>query len=883
MREAGGRLRLRCLGSLRLEDSAGKDITPRTRRARAVLAYLALSGRPASRERLADLLWSDRAGEQARASVRQALFELRHLGEGAGLIDSPGRDETAIDADRLTTDLSLIRIAAQAGDWDRLQELLSASDQGLLTDLDGLDPEYDAWLQVERADEPARTLSAALAAAERCLAEAGPRAAQGIVAEVQRLDPSCEEAVRLAMRIDHELGDRGALHRHFDLFRERLKEDYAAEPSDETLELFRRLTSPSAAPGRRHAAIGDGDVELAPAPRALAGISNRSRLALLALALLALLGFALWQLRSPAGTAEPLPLIAVLPFEQQPAGDTILADGLWEDTRLALSQTGTMRVLGRATTLEMAKAGRAPAKYRRMLGVDYLLEGIVRRQGDRVRVSLSLTRTSDGVGIWHSALTGRLGDAMALQAAVAQGIEGRLRGRLALGGGRLPEQIATTPEVYALYSEARSALRARSLSSTRQAISLLNRALQLDPNFAPAWSMRGSAAHFAHFAADASDDWRVKARADVRRALELAPKLAEAHATLALIGGLGSPSAERSLKRAVALDPGNSEAWNWLGIARTQRDDFDGSVQAFQRAVDIDPLLAPAIENLSNALLERRDRAGFRRLLDRLAQLDGGGTLVTALQAHRRFREGDYSRGLAPLLALHSRPGDLEPLATWKIGEGLLRLGYVEQAGTIFGQGDEFATELRGQWLRPELTQGMISTPREFWVDVGNATVSSRTMIKRGQGKALVDSYRRGFSSREDFLITVAERGAPAISVPVLAVALRDAGQAAEAEALLTAIEGRAELRLQRLPGGNDAAWELARIRAAQGRTDDALRLVSRALDRGWLPDGWLYPLDIADDPPFRRLRDDPRFKRARGRILAHIARERAELGPLKI
>ncbi|HEU5286464.1 MAG TPA: hypothetical protein VFU20_08175, partial [Sphingomicrobium sp.] len=90
---ADSRLRLRCLGRFQLDDSGGAEITPRTRKARALLAFLALSRRPASRDQLADLLWSGRGAEQAKSSLRQAIFELRHLGDEQASLISLGRDE----------------------------------------------------------------------------------------------------------------------------------------------------------------------------------------------------------------------------------------------------------------------------------------------------------------------------------------------------------------------------------------------------------------------------------------------------------------------------------------------------------------------------------------------------------------------------------------------------------------------------------------------------------------------------------------------------------------------------------------------------------------------------------------------------------------------
>ena len=92
---AKSRVVVRCLGRFRLQDAAGDQLQIRTRKARALLAALAFSGRPMSRDSLAALLWSDRGEVQARASLRQTIFELQHFG-GEDPILAVGRDEISI-------------------------------------------------------------------------------------------------------------------------------------------------------------------------------------------------------------------------------------------------------------------------------------------------------------------------------------------------------------------------------------------------------------------------------------------------------------------------------------------------------------------------------------------------------------------------------------------------------------------------------------------------------------------------------------------------------------------------------------------------------------------------------------------------------------------
>jgi DNA-binding SARP family transcriptional activator/TolB-like protein len=545
----------RCLGPFRLEDTAGNELQFRTRKARAILAVLTFHGRPMSRNALADLLWSDRGAAQARASLRQTIFELQHLDwRGAALL-AAGRDDVAAGREALVTDLQLIRTASASGDWPRLLTLLESSDGGLLTDLDGLDPGLDDWLRLQRAHEPGKTIGAAIEAAERCAAEAGPRAALDLTGEILRLDPANEEAARLAMRLADEIGDRVAMHRHFAALRDRLHADYDAEPSPETLALLRELGNGNGDPLPRAT-----EPAAEPEPQVERGRRSPARLDLLALvAALLVLSIAavvsLWPRNARPLAEDRGVVVAVLPFEQQPADGSFLAAGLWEQTRAALTRNPSIRVLGPATTEAAAGQKLAADEYLKRFGVTHVLEGTVQRRGADLLVSVSLSRTSDGIAVWEDSFRGRMGEPFALQDAIASGIEGKLRARLAPGGGRRAEQIATSPDVYALYSEAMELLSSREWPKMRRAESLLREAVKADPNYAPAWSQLGLAIVFNERIAIADANARAEGIAAVKRALSLAPDFAPAHANLALIEGATSREAEAPLRRAVELDP----------------------------------------------------------------------------------------------------------------------------------------------------------------------------------------------------------------------------------------------------------------------------------------------------------------------------------------
>jgi tetratricopeptide (TPR) repeat protein len=145
------RTRLHCWGDFALFDGdTGADLRPRGRKARALLAYLALHpGKAISREKLTGLLWSERGEEQARASLRQTLSEVRGLANGRGVLEIT-RESVLLNAEALQTDLADMRAFAEKADYDRLLALLPEADDIFLRSFDGIDPALDDWLRIER-------------------------------------------------------------------------------------------------------------------------------------------------------------------------------------------------------------------------------------------------------------------------------------------------------------------------------------------------------------------------------------------------------------------------------------------------------------------------------------------------------------------------------------------------------------------------------------------------------------------------------------------------------------------------------------------------------------------------------------------------------------
>jgi DNA-binding SARP family transcriptional activator/TolB-like protein/Tfp pilus assembly protein PilF len=877
---------VRCLGHFRLEDAGGNQLQFRTRKARAILAVLALHGRPMSRDALADLLWSDRGETQARASLRQTIFELQHLRSCGYSLLAPARDDVSVARDVLVTDLELIRRAAANGDWPRLLTLLESSDCGLLADLDGLDEELDDWLRGQRAHEPAKTLGAAVEGAERCLAEAGPRAALELAGEILRLDPANEEATRLAMVAAHQAGDSVALHRHFGALRGRLREDYQAEPSDETLELLAKLGNGHAAKSAQPAAAL---AEPIPPPDPVPSEPRAPRFRVAAMAAIAVMllvaavaAFFLWRDAGQATAGAGEVVVAVLPFEQQPPDDSFLAAGLREQTRAALTRNPSIRVLGPATIDAVAAAKLTPRDYLRRFGVTHLLTGVVRRSGSQLLISVSLTRTSDGVAVWQDSFRGRMGAPFALQDAIASGIEGRLRAQLAAGGGHRAEQIATSPEVYALYSEARQLVAARLFPGPERAEALLRQAIRTDPNYAPAWALLGEAIYFNSQGAIVDGSRRKEALAAVQHALSLAPQLASAHATYALVQGEQSAESEAQLRRAVTLDPSYSEAWNWLGNSLLGQSRLKEAKAAYERAIAIDPLLSPAIGNLSAVDIQLGDEAGLDRLIETITRAGASPQSVASLRVEQAYASGDFSRSIELLRTFPFEGGGRPNPALWDGWfETLTALGYSDKLHGITGCPDWYAPLISGKTLPPTTFDNKPVTAEEFWTSMFFSAPASRAMVRLGHSRDLVALYRAGFSDADDFISRTSRYGMLGELAPNLAIALQQTGSRTEASYRLSATAMRLDEVSKRTPSAETTGY-LAMIRAAQGDSARALPLLDLAVRRGWFPDGRAAALDLAQEPAFQSLRGDPRFEALRKRLLDHIARERAELGPLK-
>lgn len=572
------------------------------------------------------------------------------------------------------------------------------------------------------------------------------------------------------------------------------------------------------------------------------------------------------------------PVVAVLPFESLNRRDESLVSGIWEDTRQAIGRNPQLTVLGPNSAREIDRSDDDNARKI----ADYLVEASVRSAGDRIRISANLVRTRDGAQIWSKSFDRKLDDIFATQSEIAREIEGHIRGRLAERGGTKPENIATSGEVYALYNDARAIIRRRDNLRYGEAHEQLLRIVKMDPNFAPGWATlsivdrfggRRSAHERVGFAS-------ATAERNARRAIELAPNLAAGHAALGFALRSG-PAAEAALVRAIQLDPNDFESLGWLANLYKGKGELGKAQQYYTRAVEVEPLFWPAVLNKLDLMLNLGDTAAVDREWQRIQTI--GNPMLTSLAGMAiAVSRGDLSEATKiGMKLLNDNPNETRGVAGFQLFSLLLQLGFEEEARRAFPPPPFgpllWANDPRGL----DLVERMKLRPEQFFAMHPLPMNAGRVYILAGRGTKLAALYRQAATGPEDMIRLAGSEIDFATIAPFIALALRQAGDAEGERQLLLAAERVASAAhiLQR----SLKQALLARIHAVQGRNEQAVKELDGAVRGGWLPMPPELPVDIATDPAFGSIKADPRFEAVRQKILRHIAKERAELGPVRV
>ena len=315
-------------------------------------------------------------------------------------------------------------------------------------------------------------------------------------------------------------------------------------------------------------------------------------------------------IRSPETTA--FDSIAVLPFEnisEDPESEPFVK-GMHEGMLTELSRIAELTVISRTSVMQYADTRKSIPVIASELGVTTVLLGTVQRVDDRVRVTVQLIDGRNDAHLWAEnydrELTAR--NIFAIQSELAIKIANQLEVHLTPEEERAVERTPTENlEAYRFYVLARSQLDQRTEEGMRRAGDYFEQAIAMDSSYALAWVGLADAFTLLYeYGYEDGNNVLPRAGAATSRALELNPRLAEAHATLGLLHEARhreGPAAIRELERAVELSPSYSEAHNWLSWVHLLLGHPKEALERGKRAVELNPLSSEAVSNLSLSYL----------------------------------------------------------------------------------------------------------------------------------------------------------------------------------------------------------------------------------------------------------------------------------------
>jgi TolB-like protein len=549
-------LRLKLFGSFELTGPKGRVAFP-SAKLTAFLAFLALSPKPVLRDQLTSLLWGSRFEDQARQNFRQALTRLRKVIGPDALV---GDDQSLqLLRTQFVSDAGEFEALMKTGTAESLRCAVAILDGDLLSGLDVHEPLWEEWLSNERR----RFGTLACDSLERLgrmeIEEGRPLEALRNAEECIRRDIFREDAHRLAIRAFAELGRRSEALKHYQNFAERLKQELGTSPEAATVALYEQARQAT------------GTKEEAP-PSTSAAMARK-------------------------------PSLAVLPFanlSNEPEQDYFI-DGMVDEIITALSRLHWLFVIARSSSFTYKGRTVDVKQVGRELGVRYVLEGSVRKAGNRLRISGQLVDAVSGTALWADRIEGELADIFELQDQVTWQVVGAIAPKLEQAEIERSRRKTGNLDAYDYYLRGQAEVLKWTKEANRLALAYFTRATELDPDFSTAYGMAARCYSQAKAQGWISDS--AFESAEVRRlariAVELGPDdpiaLCASGMALAFVA-CDLDAGDVLIDKSLRLNPNLAMAWTFSGFLKSWKGEADLAISHASRAI----LLSPHDPNLSN-------------------------------------------------------------------------------------------------------------------------------------------------------------------------------------------------------------------------------------------------------------------------------------------
>ena len=362
--------------------------------------------------------------------------------------------------------------------------------------------------------------------------------------------------------------------------------------------------------------------------------------------------------------------VAVLAFANlsDDKANEYFSDGISEELLNVLAKIPDLKVSARTSAFYFKGKEVPVPEIARQLGVAYIVEGSVRKQGTKVRITAQLIKAADGFHVWSDTFTRDLKDIFAVQDEIAGLIAKNLS--LRLGVDRPVSGRATVPEAFELYLMGRMAWNLRTQEGYARAEKYLAQAIDLDPGFARAhsaladvWSIAG----YENERGGGTYGWRnsptvAKITAKAEQALALDPQSAEAYTSraLALEFGWKWDEAERAYQRAIELNPNYATARHWFGMLLWVQGKIDEALWQLKQAAESDPLSHRILDTYARMLNQAGRPGEALAVADRALALQPMAVQAATQKAHALVLLGRANEAVAlveKILALEVNTG----------------------------------------------------------------------------------------------------------------------------------------------------------------------------------------------------------------------------------
>lgn len=371
------------------------------------------------------------------------------------------------------------------------------------------------------------------------------------------------------------------------------------------------------------------------------------------------------------GEQAPRERLAVLPFVNisPDPNDEYFADGLTEELISKLSEIKGLKVIARTSVMNYKKKEKSVLQIGKELGAGSVIEGSVRKAGNRIRVTVQLIDSRTEEHLWASNYDKELDDIFGIQTDVAT----RVADSISAGIFPRAHQADTrNVEAYTLYIKAKQLLHEDTEPSLRESVALFERAIARDPSFARAYASIADA--WLRLATGGYEDYSVaesRAEPAARKALELAPTSAEAHAAMAHVSNVLDrfDETKRESEEAIRINPNLAEANLSLGISLASTGRVKEGLASLERALELDPLSVTAAALLARTALVSGKEERALECLSRMNEVTPHNPRVIAALAEVHMVRGDLAKAqelITQGLGVNAR----EPLL--RLDQGLL-------------------------------------------------------------------------------------------------------------------------------------------------------------------------------------------------------------------